>query len=161
MWRDRIHDLAFITSLTEDLKLFWQLKAMRWDHLEERIRNQIEIEDLLRDPEGKATRSKLRMILKGDEEYQFLKKRIKMQRDEVKKIFQFFRLDIPKPIRKLKFSQPVIDFDVIENAVDTLEEFISFCGTVDYNAYYLQQAWESPKTFFKEAAEHFLEKYFT
>lgn len=150
MWRNQLQDEALLSSLSEDLKLFWRLKATRWDELSEKIGQQVRSENILGDPGGIEQKKKLREVLKYDDDYVSLKERIKDQRDEAKEIFAFLEIKIPKELQTLKFTKSLIDFPIIEEAVEVIDEFIPYCHSANYWWFYLLQAWKSPKQFLND-----------
>jgi len=151
-WRNQTRDLGILFSLVDDLQVFWQCKNIRWDALHKKIEQAVEHAH----PQGAdpdKINEKFRAALKNDADYRELRHRIIHQRKETKKICTFLGLDYPQELLRLKFTQLLIENEVIEDAVDVLERLIPLCRVSSYPYHWVLAAARQPLQFFKDLRE--------
>ncbi len=151
-WRNQLRDLSILYSLSDDLKLFWHLKAMKWEKLEIKVRQVAEQTSGYRsivDEEDVAARFK-KLIL-ANAEYQEVRHRIRTEMKEVLDMAEFLDVAPPDGIEDLNFKPPLMSNKIIERVVEGIDEFIPLCRVSSYPYHYFWQALKLPIQFTKSA----------
>ena len=149
-WRDRLRDLSILFSLADDLKLFWQLKAMRWEKLEAQLRHSEELKagSPILDEDELANR--LKQLLLANADYREVRHRIRVQLKEVAAILGFLKVPMPEPLEALTFKPPLMTNSTVEEAVDAVEALIPVVRTASYGYGYARQAITAPRIFLSD-----------
>lgn len=154
-WRTQLRDIAILYSLADDLKLFWQLKANRWEPLQTRVIQAAQQRIGSRFIDEEEVAASFKKYLLADPEYKELRFRIKAQIKEVLEIAAFLKLTPPHAIRNIKFKPPLPDYDVIEESVEEVENFIPLVRVSSYPYHHFIQAIKSPREFLTSAYEYY------
>lgn len=151
IWRNQLRDLAILYSLADDLKLFWQVKAMRWEKLRPRVRQAAEgaAGSLLVDE--KKVSARFKELLLGDPDYKELRHRIRTAVKEVNAIAAFLDIPAPHGLDAITFKPLLMDYHTIETAVEGIERFIPLCRASSYPYHHFWQALKAPKAFLRSA----------
>ncbi len=156
VWHDKIQDMAVLHSLIDDLELFWQLKANRWEGVERRLKTMLEEAKEYQEGEKLDLNTKLARTLKGDEDYVDVKLRIKEEVADTKKLCKFLGIDTPKEIKALNFKPPLMDNARIEEAIAIVEEtLVPLCRVSSYSYHWMLQFFRQPRQFIKECWEFY------
>jgi hypothetical protein len=149
-WRDKLRDLSILYSLADDLKLFWQFKAMRWEKLEATVRHteELKVNSLVVDEEVLAER--LKQLLLADQDYREVRHRIRVQLKEVRAIMDFLKIGMPEALEALTFKPPLMDNAVIEVAVEATEGLEPAVRAAPYGRRYVRQVLTAPRQFFSD-----------
>ncbi len=146
-WRNQLRDLAILHSLSDDLMLFWQLKANRWELLETRVRQLTEQTAIHKAIDDEEIATKFKKLLLNDPDYKEVRHRIRTAAKETLDIAQFLELPSPECIDELTFKPPLMTNEIIETAIEALDKFIVLCRVSSYPYHYVVQAVKSPRQF--------------
>lgn len=154
IWRDKVRDLAILYSLLDDLKLFWQLKASRWDKLEAKVFAHAEHASTSSLVDRAQVAASFKKLLLLDRDYQEMRFRIKNQLKQALAIAQFIGR-APLSIEKIKFT-PLLQYDLIERYVEEIEHQISLCREASYLKRHSIQGLKTPLKFLRSLCDFYL-----
>ncbi|MDP1836674.1 MAG: hypothetical protein Q8K75_12205 [Chlamydiales bacterium] len=154
-WRNQLRDLAILYSLADDLKLFWQLKATRWEKLEAKVLQAAQQAASSPIVDEEAVAARFKKFLLADNEYKELRFRIKTQIKEVIEMASFLGLEVPDGIQDIRFKPPLPEYDIIEESVESIEHFIPLCRVSSYPYHYVLQAIKTPRKFARACYEFY------
>lgn len=148
-WRNQLRDLAVLYSLADDLKLFWQIKATRWEKLKAKVRQAAEASAGSTLIDKKAVKARFKELLINDPDYKELRHRIRSQMKEALAIASFLGLKPPDGLEKLNFKPLLMDYTTIETAIEGVENFIPLCRVSSYPYHHFWQAIRNPRIFIR------------
>ncbi len=146
MWRNQDRDLALLHSLLEDLKQYWQWKAVKW----EKIAREVHYARAQTDEDEEVV---LRRALMGDDDYRDLLERLLIEIEECKAIFLFLEYDLPEELNELDLTVALIPNEILEPVIDDLEWLLPVCKAHIYPIKHIRAALKDPRRWLNDFYE--------
>lgn len=134
MWHQKSQDLSVVQSFIKDLRTFHELKAKRWEKIDDRVQEENTLgspsEDWIVPPDEDLTL----IELKKDPDYIRLRKDLTHGVHQLKKIAKFIHFDVHHDFDWVNFMTPLVGNDALEDAEAMAERLKSAIRLAPYFA---------------------------
>ena len=138
-WHDQTRDMRLLQSLENDLGRFQQLKSEKWERVVEKVQMSNHLgspsEDWIIPPDENIERE----LLEKDPDYIKLRTAIQTEVSLAKRCAQFLEYNTHYRLDWIKFEDPLIGNDALEDGLSEVKELQERCQTAWYFAQNMKQ----------------------
>ncbi len=153
MWRNQERDLSLLYSFADDLKQYWQWKALKWEKIAQQIAYTRSAKGYLPSDNEETEESILRRTLMGDDDYRDLLQRLAVELEECKAIFHFLEYELTEEMELMDLEAALIPNEILEPVIEDIEWLMPVCKAHIYPLKHLRVAIKHPRQWLRDFYE--------